>query len=443
MSSLPPHLPIATTASRGSAVPSGRPATAIAYAAASVSSASRDSAAIVGSRPRPPVRSAAAMRNSAIRYAVRSAGTVGGPSPVESVELEVPSALGGSPVLPVASTRHSSGLATRWSPSADDAPSTATSRRRSPASLYSASSTAPVAAFSVMSSLGPVTWPPLPRTAARPADSMIRCSWRSARLGSAARDSALDQLGGVGVHRPLRLGVPQPQPGRAEQVGGPGAVVGEAVPGEPAGPGHLLAQQGQACAAGARARDVGVRQGAQRQRGEPGRERLPHLLDVGQDVGGRGRPPRPRRSPARPARRRPTRAQAAIIATSHSMWNCRPQARSPSRNAWCGYRVEAASRTALSGSSVISSRCHWITSGSSGTYLNSGSLSAASRRADQAGTDLRAGGAAFHQAAVRRREQLRRPGRPPAWVRGGGPPCAAAPPAPGTTAAPGSPAGSG
>jgi hypothetical protein len=40
--------------------------------------------------------------------------------------------------------------------------------------------------------------------------------------------------------------------------------------------------------AGAWVRYVRIRQGAQGERGEPGGERLPHLLDIGQDVGGRG-----------------------------------------------------------------------------------------------------------------------------------------------------------
>ena len=73
------------------------------------------------------------------------------------------------------------------------------------------------------------------------------------------------------------------------------------------------------------------------------------------------------------------------MSRSASMWNCSPHATAPSRKAWCGDRVEAASRTAPAGSSVISSSCHWITSGEKGTRAKSGSASATSRRATRRG----------------------------------------------------------
>jgi hypothetical protein len=68
-----------------------------------------------------------------------------------------------------------------------------------------------------------------------------------------------------------------------------------------------------------------------------------------------------------------------------SMWNCRPHAVSPTRNAWFAYRLEDASSVAPAGSVVISSQCHCSTSGVNGTGPNSGSPALMSRLATSAG----------------------------------------------------------
>ena len=131
------------------------------------------------------------------------------------------------------------------------------------------------------------------------------------------------------------------------------------------------------------------------------------------------RPPRPRaaRATARaatvsgssPASRTPSASDAAqpcTISGGVSRWNCRPQARSPSRNAWCGYFGLLASRTAPGGSEVIASQCHCTTTGLSGRSQNSASSRGGVAHGDEPGAELGALLAALDRAAGSLGQQL-------------------------------------
>ena len=201
-----------------------------------------------------------------------------------------------------------SGLATRWSPSADEAPSTAISRRRRPGSACRAASQPADAARRVrVAVLGPARR----RSTARPVPAgrggarlhhPVQLAQRQVRVGGPGQR-------GRAARRPARRPAPaRPaatgrSPSGAEQVGGRGAApssAAEAVPGEPAR--ALVGRSSRQCPSSGRLRrGLGVVQLAEGQRGEPGGERLPHLLDVGHAPRRRRRPPAPGRSPARPA----------------------------------------------------------------------------------------------------------------------------------------------
>ena len=389
---------------------------------------------MVGSRPRPPVRSAAAIRSSATRYARRSAGTVSAP-----VQLEVALGAGRQP-----------GLAGGQHPPLVRVGHQVVAERRRRAEHRDQSPAQPVVAVQrVEQRLGRLVRDDLAGRAGDPAavaagrgpagrlDQPVQLAQRQVGVGGPGQ--RLEQLGRVGAGRALRLGVPQPQPVRAEQVGRAGAVVGEAVPGEPAGPGHRVTGRAAAgygrcrrrecrrrAACPARARRTGPRTAATPPRRRPGprrsakTHRLGVVAQLVEDGGVVGRPPLDHRGvaldvelqapgpvaePERLVRvaagggqqHRPERQLGDLVAVPLDHVG---QQRHPLEQ-----RV-GVGRVAL---------------------------------ADQARADLRARGAALDQPAVRAGEQLAAEADRRASAPGAGPPCAAAPPRAGNHGAPGVP----
>ena len=317
-----------------------------------------------------------------------------------------------------------------WPPGRRRAPSTHRARR--PAAARSAASVAQAR---------PPGRRPAPPPARRAASSM-RCSWRSARSGSAEPASAASTSAAAASAGRWASVVPQPEPAgrRAEQPFGRDGV-GEPVAGQTARRAWSAGSSAVSRRAGAArgpAPGTGPRPGqlAAGQRGEPGRERMPHLeqvvhdgLDPAHDLVGRraqlGQHGLVARRPSR--RSSPGRTRCGTAGPTRSR-------RAGTPGGGSGSRRRAARRPA--GSSVTSSWCHWITSGSIGSGPNSGSRSAASRLATRWAPISGPAADRRDRAAVGDREQLRPEADAQRRHAARGPPCAAATRARRTTARP-------
>ena len=389
-----------------------------------------DSAAIVCSRSTAPVRSAAAMRSSARRYAVAQRGAAPSRAPTPANRSLVVPRPGQRPPL-----RPGWPPGGRRAPPTRPAPRSAARRRRVASAAHAGRRHRPAGRS------GP--WP------RRRGASTSRCSWRSARSGSAARGQRGQQLAGAGVDRAAcAVGVPQPEPpARAERGGGAAVSVKPYRASRPvrwaAGPSPQRRGQrpssGQPAHVGRAGRASSPRASAANRSANGCHTSTMSSSAVG-DAATR---PRRGRARARPECRVGPRPSRRSSSASHSMWNCSPQApvAEPERLVRVARRGGQQHRAERQLGDLVVVPLQHV--GQHRQRPEQRIALGGVAPGHQAGPDLRPGRRCARRCRRAPWRAAGRRGRSRAWARGAGPPCAAAPPAPGTTARPGSPSGPG
>ena len=176
------------------------------------------------------------------------------------------------------------------------------------------------------------------RPAAAATPPPTRCSWRSGEVRVGRAPSALR----TSAARTRRLACSASSHSPRPSGAGPSSLAAAATSVKPYRASRSVAARRAAhdaeqrqLAAGARS-SVGRGQLARATAANRCSERMPHLEQVVHQAVGLRRPASSAVSPSSASSSSLPAAQSAIIAVSHSMWNCTPQAAAPTRNACTG-----------------------------------------------------------------------------------------------------------